>query len=315
MLKHAGVRGRSKPVACSFAKSGVCVSHFRIRFRSQRSKWAPSKIRPLARASCMKIEGKRGGVDESKISSADCPPSNVALTFLASGQRGVLVVEACADLQGYGYGGANPRPCSAPADGSVPPGSTALAGARGTAAPSGADCRSRPGERHHLPASAGPPRASRPCRTAQATAPPPAPARSRSSKRHLASTAPMPAQAKAAPPPPPAPVPAQAQAAPPPQPAPAPKPAPAQAAAPGRAGHDADGARHGDHAGDPRIGESGRGGKRRRPSADLTRCAVASTASLRRLSAASWHRRHTQDRATSFRPRGCRYAAIDRGSG
>ena len=76
----------------------------------------------------------------------------------------------------------------------------------------------------------------------------------------------------------PQPVPAQAQAAPPPQPAPAPKPAPAQAAAPGiGAGHDADGARHGDHAGDPRIGESGRGGEKRRKAVsgfDAMRCCV-----------------------------------------
>ena len=94
MLKHAGVRGRSKPVAFSFAKSGVCVSHFRIRFRSQRSKLA---VKNSATCACIVHEdrGEKGRGHESKIGSADSPPSNVSIDVShASGQRGVLVVEA-----------------------------------------------------------------------------------------------------------------------------------------------------------------------------------------------------------------------------
>ena len=237
MLKHAGVRGRSKPVAFSFAKSGVCVSHFRIRFRSRRSKCAT--VKNSATCACIVHEdrGERGGVDESKISSANCAPSSVRIDVSdASGQRSVLVVEAMRRPTRLWLRSADgiPEPCcrrcrqtaACLRDRQSAPGATAAPG------PAGAPAQLKPAKKPAATATAAP-------QPAPAAKPKPAPAPAQAVAPPPA--APAPVQAKAAPPPAPAPVqqaapqpapaPVQAKAMPQPAPAPQPAPVPAQAKA------------------------------------------------------------------------------------
>src|SRR6476659_6341601 len=96
---HAGVR-QPKPVAGSFACGGLRHRQVRSRFRSHAKH--VSTVNATASCACMRTDGKRRGVDESKISSANCPPSSFGIVVpVAAGERGVLVVEAVRRLSGW----------------------------------------------------------------------------------------------------------------------------------------------------------------------------------------------------------------------
>ena len=235
------------------------------------------------------------------------PLAMSALTFLTLPANAVCWSwKPCADLQGYGYGGTTESQAvlpPLPADGSVPPGSTAAPGrapgATAAPGPAGSPEQLKPAKKPAATATAAPQAASaakpkpKPAPAPAQTAAPRTGCSGKSGTASGASTGPgpgsgtcgtsagacayaSPGEGGAA---------SAASTSPgsgPGSPATATGSCPQTGTRSGGsagigAGHDADGARHGDHAGDPRIGESGRGGEKRRKAVsgfDAMRCCV-----------------------------------------